>query len=165
MKSSWNIFDRTLNIVVAVILAVLTLTMFVQVLLRYVFGGALDWSVELSRYLFLWFCFLGFSITLRRGGHVSVRFIVDLFPLWVQRMLLIISDIFIFIFLGFITVEGGFLTHAIRNNISPVMQVPMGYVYIVIPVSGILLIIYLLRTIKKSWSANQWIGGKEDNDA
>ena len=55
MKSSWNVFDRSLNIVVAVILAVLTLTTFVQVLLRYVFGGALDWSVELARYLFLWF--------------------------------------------------------------------------------------------------------------
>ena len=165
MKSSWNIFDRTLNIVVAVILAVLTLTTFAQVLLRYVFGGALDWSVELARYLFLWFCFLGFSITLRRGGHVSVRFIVDLFPLWVQRMLLIISDISIFIFLGFITVEGGLLTHIIKNNISPVMQISMGYVYIVIPISGILLIIYLLRTIKRSWSANQWIDGKEDNDA
>jgi TRAP-type C4-dicarboxylate transport system permease small subunit len=165
MKSLWNIFDRTLNIVVAVILIVLTLTTFIQVLLRYVFGGALDWSVELARYLFLWFCFLGFSITLRRGGHVSVRFIVDLFPLWVQRMLLIISDICIFIFLGFIIVEGGFLTHIIRNNISPVMQIPMCYVYIVIPISGILLIIYLLRTINRSWRSNHWIGGKEDTDA
>ena len=165
MKSLWNIFDRTLSIVVAVILAVLTLTMFVQVLLRYVFGGALDWSVEIGRYLFLWFCFLGFSITLRRGGHVSVRFIVDLFPLWVQRMLLIISDICIFIFLGFIIVEGGFLTHIIRNNISPVMQIPMCYVYIVIPISGILLIIYLLRTISRSWRSGHLIGGKEDTDA
>jgi TRAP-type C4-dicarboxylate transport system permease small subunit len=165
MKSSWNIFDRSLNIMVSVILAVLTLTTFVQVLLRYVFGGALDWSVELARYLFLWFCFLGFSITLRRGGHVSVRFIVDLFPLWAQRILLIISDIFIFIFLVFITVEGGFLTHIIKNNISPVMQIHMCYVYIVIPISGILLIIYLLRTIKRTWSANQWIGGKEGKDA
>ena len=165
MKSLWNIFDRTLSIVVAVILAVLTLTMFVQVLLRYVFGGALDWSVELSRYLFLWFCFLGFSITLRRGGHVSVRFIVDLFPLWVQRMLLIISDICIFIFLGFIIVEGGFLTHIIRNNISPVMQISMSYVYIVIPISGILLIIYLLRTINRSWRSGHLTGGKEDTDA
>jgi TRAP-type C4-dicarboxylate transport system permease small subunit len=130
-----------------------------------VFGGALDWSVELARYLFLWFCFLGFSITLRRGGHVSVRFIVDLFPLWVQRILLIISDTCIFIFLGFIVVEGGLLAHAIRNNISPVMQIPMGYVYIVIPISAILLIIYLMRTINTSWRSGHFTGEKEGTDA
>jgi TRAP-type C4-dicarboxylate transport system permease small subunit len=165
MKSPWNSFDRALNILVGVVLAVLTLTTFVQVLLRYVFGGALDWSVELARYLFLWFCFLGFSITLRRGGHVSVRFIVDLFPIWVQRILLIISDTCIFVFLGFIVVEGGLLAHAIRNNISPVMQIPIGYVYIVIPISGILLIIYLMRTINTSWRSGHFTGKKEGTDA
>jgi TRAP-type C4-dicarboxylate transport system permease small subunit len=165
MKSPWNSFDRAFNILVAVVLAVLTLTTFVQVLLRYVFGGALDWSVELARYLFLWFCFLGFSITLRRGGHVSVRFIVDLFPFWVQRILLIISDTCVFVFLGFIVVEGGLLAHAIRNNISPVMQIPMGYVYIVIPISGILLIIYLMRRINRSWRSGHLTGEKEGTDA
>ena len=57
------------NIVAAVVLATITLLVVAQVIVRYVLGGSLAWSEELTRLLFVWMVLVAAS----RAQPVAVR--------------------------------------------------------------------------------------------
>jgi len=154
MDLVWRRFDRGLNIVVCLIYATLTVVAFAQVVVRYALGGSLPWSEEAVRFLFIWLSFLGFSITMNRGGHIGVEFFVDLFPRPMKRMLALASDTLIAGFLVFLAVEGTKVAQITMNNRSPAMQIPMGYMYMIFPISSVILIVYTLRVTYRHWQGD-----------
>ena len=55
-----------------VALAFMTIMTFVQVVLRYVFGTGLVWSLEATTYTFAWLVLLGMSYGVRTQAHIAV---------------------------------------------------------------------------------------------
>ena len=145
MRLFLKVFDRTLSITCAVFYAVLTALAFAQVIVRYFLGGSLSWSEEAVRFLFIWLSFIGFTVTMQREGHIGVKFIVELFPRSFQRFVTLFSDACILGFLGFFIVKGIGVSRVTLYNLSPAMNIPMGYVYLILPLSGVLLVINTLR--------------------
>ena len=146
-----KLIDKGLSVVVMVVYGVLTVVAFAQVVVRYALGGSLPWSEEAVRFLFIWLSFLGFSVTMNRGGHIGVDFFVDLAPRAVKRALALASDGLILGFLVFLGTQGWGVAQVTMNNRSPAMQIPMGYVYAVFPISALLLILYTLRVAYRHW--------------
>lgn len=151
MEFFWKVFDRGLNIIVSVIYATLTIIAFTQVVVRYVLGGSIPWSEEAVRFLFVWLSFIGFSITMQRGGHIAVDFVVNLFPYSFRRVFLLISDIFVLSFIFFFTIKGASISQGTMLNLSPAMNIPMGYFYLILPLSGILLTVNTVRLAARHW--------------
>ena len=55
--------ERVLLILLAGLLAFITLGVFIQVVLRYVFATSFLWGEELSLFAFIWCVFIGAAIT------------------------------------------------------------------------------------------------------
>lgn len=68
-----------------VALACMTLLTFVQVVLRYVFGTGLVWSLEAVSYLFAWLVLLGMSYGARTQAHIAVDLVTSRLPPRVAR--------------------------------------------------------------------------------
>lgn len=68
-----------------VALASMTLLTFVQVVLRYVFGTGLVWSLEVVSYLFAWLVLIGMSYGVRTQAHIAVDLVTSRLPLRVAR--------------------------------------------------------------------------------
>lgn len=143
-------FDRGLNILVAVIYVAFTVIAFAQIMVRFL-GGSIPWSEEAVRYLFLWLCFLGFSVTMNRGGHIFVDFFINFLPPSARRALVMASDAVIVGFLVFLMIKGARIAQATWNNLSPAMQLPMGYLYLILPISAALLLFYTFRVAYRHW--------------
>jgi TRAP-type transport system small permease protein len=150
----WRVLDRTLNLVVCVIYAVLTLIAFAQVVVRYLLGGSIPWSEEAARFLFIWLAFLGFSVTMNRGGHVGVDVLVAMLPGKARKAAALFCDSLIVGFLIFFIVKGMDVVQVTLYNRSPAMQISMGYVYIILPLSAALLILYTLRVARRHWAGD-----------
>lgn len=54
--------------------------MAVHVFFRYVVKSPLTWSEEATRYLFIWFVFLGISYGIKNDTHIRVNIIETLYP-------------------------------------------------------------------------------------
>ena len=67
----------------ALALAFMTIITFVQVVLRYVFGTGLVWSLEATTYTFAWLVLIGMSYGVRTRAHIAV----DLFSNRLQSLL------------------------------------------------------------------------------
>lgn len=133
--------------VVIVMMAVMTTVVFSQVLARYFFNFSLSWSEEIARFAFVWLSFLGAAILVRRDEHIRVTMLVDALPtpLWaVARALQYVGVLICLYFF----VSGGFsLTEAEWSQLAPATQIPMGWIYLIIPVASGLMLLWTLCAI------------------
>lgn len=68
-------------------MAVMTILVVTQVIFRYAFSSAIDWSEEVARLAFVWAMFLAIPHGIRRGVHVGIDALVVRFSQSVQDLL------------------------------------------------------------------------------
>ena len=64
------LFDTVLAAVLKIVGIILTLTILLQIFSRFIMIHPFSWTEELSRFAFIWFCFLGAAYTLRLKLHL-----------------------------------------------------------------------------------------------
>jgi C4-dicarboxylate transporter DctQ subunit len=72
--------DRLEETFMVVALTLMTLLTFVQVVLRYVFGTGLVWSLEATTYMFAWLVLIGMSYGVRTEAHIAVDLLTRRLP-------------------------------------------------------------------------------------
>ena len=116
-------------------------------MMRFVFQSANVWSEELTRFAFIWMSMLGVAVATRRSKNMDVDFIVNLMPKIMKLInsiftkALIIGFLFVLIFYGIELVTITF------KQLSPGMRLPMAYMYLSVPVGGILMLIFTIENI------------------
>jgi TRAP-type transport system small permease protein len=140
-------FDRTLlaanRWALIAMLAAMATMVFANVALRFLTDASILWVEEVSRYLMIWLTFLGAGLVLRYGGHVGIDTLQEAFP----RQAAVIRGGIVAIllaFFAFMIVVG--LRYAVLawGQTTPVLGIPVGAVYLAMPIGFALLIAHLL---------------------
>jgi TRAP-type transport system small permease protein len=135
--------------IVIVLMLVMTVTVCLQITFRYVFNIPLGWSEELARFSFVWVSFFGASALMRVREHVNVTVFVDNFPPRLRAVCVLLANLCALVFAYYFVVGGLSLTTNEWAQLAPAMQIPMGWVYVVIPISASLMAIWIgLQTIE-----------------
>jgi TRAP-type C4-dicarboxylate transport system permease small subunit len=138
------VLDRTLKYALTLLSVVLTVSVFLQVLIRFVFKYPLPWTEEIARIAFVYCVFVGATIAVRENSHLSVDFLLVILPKGVARAAVFLGMFLVGVFLVFVTWQGIVLVMATGVQMSPVMQVPFRYLYLILPVSGAIMLLYLV---------------------
>lgn len=137
-------FDILRTVCFLLMLAMVTI-IFAQVIARYAFSNSLSWSEEAGRYIFVWMTFLGAAMAVRNRQHVSLDLILKSLPNFIQKLLMSVSYLSMMIFTA-VLIFGGFKFVARGSHqASSALEIPMHYVYIVLPLGGILIFTYLIK--------------------
>lgn len=120
-------FEESLMLI---LLALMVCIMGLQVFMRYVMQNSLAWPEEITRYMFIWFVFLGISYGIRNDIHIRVNLLETFFPK-ITKPLNILQDLIFFAFLAYLVNPSISIIKLIYNSQqhSPAMQVPMVVVY------------------------------------
>jgi len=137
--------DLYLGSFLSILMAIMTLDVLWGVFTRYVMGSQASWTEELARFLLIWIGLLGAAYASGKRLHLAI----DLLPRRLEgkagRRLQIFINLTIMLFAATVMVIGGiryvYITLTLGQT-SPALQLPMGFVYIIIPVSGLLIIYY-----------------------
>lgn len=137
--------DAVLSKTLVVIMSVMVINVLWQVFTRYVTGNPSSFTDELARYLMIWIGVLGAAYVSGRNLHVAI----DILPLRqnikTQKKLKTIVTILVILFVFFAFVVGGsrlvYISYVLGQQ-SPALQVPLAIVYIIIPISGLLIMYY-----------------------
>lgn len=132
---------------------------FVQVVARYAFHHSLSWSEEVGRYIFVWISFLGMVAAFKHGSHVSLDLLLQHLKGCSRKVLLWINGLLILVMSSAIFWSGVKLFQLGTRQMSPALKLPMHLVYLVVPISGILLVYFSARALWISFHAEI---GKED---
>lgn len=134
-----------------VILGVLVIAVFLQVIFRFVIQQPLAWTEELSRYCLVWLTFLGAAYAMSTKAHIGMEVFVKLFALSIQKVLYVIATIASLMFFLLMVVQGYDLAIQSMSQLSPVLRIPMGVIYAVIPLSGFILIVNMTSQFTKDF--------------
>jgi len=123
----------------------LTIVVFLQVFYRYALHSPLAWSEEFAMFLWQWCNYIGAALAVRHGHHYHVDLVVAKFPERWRNLMQVFSSLIIF------TVAYIFLHHGIKMTIMtmdqlyPVLNFPLAYAYVVMPICGALIILYNIK--------------------
>ena len=135
--------------ILLILLVLMTAIMGVQIVSRYVFQNSLTWSEELVRYMFVWSAFLGVPFCIKHGLSIKVDQFRNLFPVPLQRILMYIDKIIIFLLFLVLFIYSFKVVRAtyLSGQTSPAMQLPMWTVQISVTVSSLLSMIRSVQNL------------------
>ncbi len=122
---------------------------FSQVVARYVFHHSLSWSEEVGRYIFVWISFLGMAAAFKAGSHVALDLLIKYLRGVSRKTLELINGALVVVLSSALFAGGVKLFFLGMRQKSPALKLPMNWVYIVVPVSGLILLYFALRAL---WS-------------
>ncbi|NLH81843.1 MAG: TRAP transporter small permease [Phyllobacteriaceae bacterium] len=129
----------------ALLLAVLVVAVTWQVLSRYVLGIPSTETDELSRFLLIWLVLIGAAPCVGGKKHLAIDFLEAALAERGKRMLSLYIDVVVMAFAFWVMVIGGWrMIDSVRmtGETSPALQLPMGAIYSVLPLSGIAIVLY-----------------------
>lgn len=144
--------------IVIVLMGIMTVLVSAQIISRYVFNFPLGWTEEMARFSFVWVSFLGASALMQVREHINVTVFVDVFPPRLRTLCGFLANCCGLICIYFFFIGGIALTTNEWQQLAPATEVPMGWIYVVIPASAALMGTWvLLQTIE---SARALVKGK-----
>lgn len=143
-----NIIDKTIKYILVALMAVLSFLGVFQVVGRAI-GIVPAWTEEAIRFLFVWASCVGAAIGIKEHIHIGIDVIVNLLPKLGQKISAVLVQLILLGFDVFIIKVGFDMVQKTMTQPSPALRLPMGYVYLAVPVMGILGIWYSVLEIIK----------------
>lgn len=149
-KFVFNWVNKILEWFLIIIFALLVLDVLFQVFSRYILGTSFTWTEEFARFSLIWLTILGAAYLNAKREHLSMDFLYrKLSPVNKKRTSVLI-EIFVLLFALIVMVIGGFnlvYTTLHLEQLSGTLRVPLGYVYAIMPFSGVLIICFSIYHI------------------
>ena len=143
----YRILDRLEGYLSQALLVFFVCVIFAQTVLRSCFDIVLPWTEEISRFSFVWFVFFGASFAARLCAHNRVTIQFKLFPEWVGKFSMLITDI-IWIVFNCMMIKMSLVIIADMHEfpyLSPAMEISMEYVYWIFPIAFGLMNVRILQ--------------------
>ena len=146
------IIDKFLGTMLVIIMSIMVINVLWQVFTRFVTGDPSSFTDELARYLMIWIGVLGAAYVSGRNLHVAIDILPARSNKKRQKPLKTVVTLLIVLFAFFAFVIGGsrlvYISYVLGQQ-SPALQLPLAIVYIIIPISGLLIMYYKIMDLKQ----------------
>ena len=116
-----------------------------QVVLRTFFKTTFLPFEDLVVYTFTVSIFMGIAVVFRTNGHLATPMLVDLCPPGLQRVIAVSMWAIVAVFLLVLLVCGGQYVADSFSSYSPSLNIPMGWIFLSIPVSAACSLVFLIE--------------------
>lgn len=143
--------DKALELFLVIFMSALVINVVWQVASRYLFASPSTFTDELAGFLLIWVGMLGAAYVKGKNEHLAIDLLHEKLSPSNKAKLLIFINVLVIAFAISIMVIGGIwlvYTRFVLGQISAAMQLPLGWVYVVVPISGLLMSYYAVDDIK-----------------
>ncbi|MDD5582516.1 MAG: TRAP transporter small permease [Candidatus Marinimicrobia bacterium] len=160
MNSLKKYLDKSMEFILVLLMGASVLNVLWQVITRFLLKNPSSFTEEIARYLLIWIGLLGASYGFGKNIHLAI----DVLKLRIHDKKRLVVDVlihvFVFLFAFIVMIIGGFrlvnLTLEL-HQISAALQIKIGYVYLAVPLSGVIMSLYsfmdIIGLIKTGWRA------------
>lgn len=163
MKKFTTVLTKILSVILIILMSAMVLDVSWQVFTRFILKDPSSFTEELAGFLLIWIGLLGASYAYYTRAHLGIDILTAKLSGVNKRFVEITVHAIVLLFSLFIPLIGGFrlvnLTFTLKQ-ISPALGISMGYVYLVLPVTGVLMIYYSIHFILGALG-----GGKIESEA
>ncbi len=138
-------FNKVLEFTLVFLMSILVIDVLWQVISRYLLSSPSSFTDELAGFLLIWVGVLGAAYVAGRSEHLAIDILIQKSSPARQKRLLYIIHVLILLFALAVMVVGGIIlmyTRFVLQVKSAALELPLGYVYIILPISGLIIIYY-----------------------
>ncbi len=149
--------DKMLEKLLILLMSILVIDVLWQVTSRYILSSPSSFTDELAGFLLIWVSLFGAAYVTGRKEHLAIDLLLQKSSPKNKIRLELFIHIVIFLFSFFVLVVGGIwlvYSRFILSVKSAALQLPLGYVYIVLPVSGLIILFYSIDNSMKLLKSN-----------
>jgi len=140
-----RVVDRTLEGALVVLMSAMVVNVLWQVMTRFVLRNPSSFTEEIARYTLVWVGLLGGAYAVGKKVHLAIDLLPSILKGGRKAALDLFIEVCVFVFAALVLVAGGsglvWLTLDLGQT-SAALQVPLGFVYLVLPLSGVLMMFY-----------------------
>jgi TRAP-type C4-dicarboxylate transport system permease small subunit len=133
-----------------VLMVVLSIDLLLGVFSRYVMVRTFTWYDEIARGCFVWLTFLGAAVGVKRHAHFRLHIIVDRLSPPLRQVTVILLPLVVIVFASVLIQQGLVFLELGKFQQTPVMGLSKMWIYVAIPIGGVLMILYSLKPL---WAA------------
>ena len=152
-----NILDKALGSLLILLMATMLLSVLWQIFTRYVLNSPSSVTEELSRFTFIWMGILGAAYASGQKIHVTIDLLSPKLNDKQKGILQVAISILIMLFCLLALVIGGgnlvYVNHLLGQH-SAALNLPLSTAYSVLPLGGVIIIIYKLIELFKPKTAH-----------
>jgi len=149
-----QITDKFLAWLVTVLMGVLVINVLWQVASRFILGHPSSFTDELAGFLLIWVGLMGAAYATGQKQHLAIDLLSAKLSDQNKKIQSTIINVCILLFAVIILIGGGsnlvYITFHL-NQISSALQIPIGYVYTVLPLSGLFIVYYAVTDLIILW--------------
>lgn len=151
IEKGFDFFGNALDLICRVFTGAIVAIIFYSVVMRYVFLRPPAWAEELSRFIFVWIIMFGAVLVTREQSHIEFVLLLDLLPKRLKFVLLTLIRLLMIAFCWVMVQQGLKIYPIVAEASSPTFGISMGWLYLSIPVGGLLMGVCILENILKSF--------------
>lgn len=154
MRQLVKLIDKSLAASLIAAMAAILLVVVWQVISRYLLKDPASVTEELSRFLLIWIGILGSAYAYRQKVHLGFNLMVNRQSETMRRLIMTFVELLVVTFCVLVLIVGGNALVSLTldlNQISAALGVKMGWIYTVLPVSGVIMVFYSFINIYNLW--------------
>ncbi|MHB9099034.1 MAG: TRAP transporter small permease [Syntrophales bacterium] len=130
-----ELLTRALEYLSMALVTLMALLVIAQVILRYVFNNPLTWSEELARFAFIFLAFIGIGAAYGRRRHMSIDAVLIELPPRLRRIVEVsVAGLATAFLVAVIGITARTILDLYRMEVTtPALELPMAYIYLIIP--------------------------------
>lgn len=145
MQKITAIISQILGVILILLMALMVLDVTWQVFTRFILKNPSSFTEELAGFLLIWIGLLGASYAYYTRAHLGIDVLTYKLTGFKKQVVEVLINLIVLGFALFVMVIGGMrlvnITFTLKQ-ISPALGIAMGYIYLVIPIAGILVIYF-----------------------
>lgn len=134
--------DRIVEFITSILFLVMVAVTTWQVITRYILNDPSANTEEFLKYSLVWFSMLAGAYVVGKKKHIAITLLHERLKENKKLLVDIIIQISFFIFALIMLYGGAKAVSFTMTQTSPSLGLPMGYIYLSLPVSGILMFFY-----------------------
>ncbi len=136
------------EIIVSLSMVLLVLLTFLNVFLRYLFGGFMPGTIQISGILFAWLTLIGASLAFKYQGHIRFDIIDSIIKKKsTKKIYQIMINFIVLLSMLFVIVYGIYLSYTTHNTTIEYLEISQMWLYLSLPVGFLFMFIRLLFII------------------
>lgn len=145
-KKAKQIFYNLDFIITGIALVILISCTIWGVVRRYILGAPIIWLEEIQMGCIVWIVFIGAGAVFRSGGHVAIEILVEVLPRQAQKVIHILTSLFVGGLLVYLMMMGGALTRQMAESfrMTSILRIPYTYIYGAMPVGCFLMLVNMI---------------------
>ena len=152
MEASYKTLNKIIESLLIIIFGLLVIDVVWQVFSRYVLNRSYSFTEEFARFALIWLSLLGAAYLNGKQAHLSMDYLLKKLSKHELNKRVKIIEGMMFVFALFVLVIGGgnlVYTTFLLGQKSPAMNISLGYVYSIIPLSGLIIMYYSIYNINR----------------